>query len=119
MAEPGHQPAVALQESNEMQKADDYLKSELKRFTDEATRISRAAEDDNRKMTDDEVTKSEELVGKAKEVRGQLDEWERQESIRAAIQRAGDINEAPPTLQAEDAKTVGDAFFRRRGYTWL
>jgi hypothetical protein len=102
-----------------MQKADEYLKSELKRFTDEATRISRGAEDENRKMTDDEVKKIEELVDKAKDIRGQLGEWERQESIREAIQRAGDINEAPPTLQQEDAKTVGDAFVRSPGYKAL
>lgn len=102
-----------------MQKADEYLKSELKRFTDEATRISRGAEDENRKMTEDEVKKIEELVEKAKDIRSQLGEWQKQEEIRAAIQRAGDINVAEPTLAQEDAKTVGDAFVRSTGYKAL
>lgn len=92
-----------------------FFQGEVKRHTEAANAILKAAEDEARPLTDAENEKVEKALEEAGNYKAQLKQREDSERLRKAIEDV-QLAGSEPTKAPESARTMGEAFVASDGY---
>jgi len=97
----------------------EYLQAEINRLTKQARTITEAADSEARGLDAEERLKIDGILADVAELKSKMGEQEDNERLLDAIDKAGGVASAAPTVAPEEAKTIGEAFVRSDGYKAL